>query len=440
MGRVFQVRFTAMGENAFNVIRWNVDNINIYRACNAPVDLVGDYDYMGEDDFGAMLYWQQPFIPEPPSGWIRWDNGVNFTAVGLTDGTTFSVAARWEPPQLEMYVGASITQMQFFLADAGFDSIVMKIWTGPNANTMVYEAGAVNPVAGQWNVYAIDPPVALNVEDEVWIGYTVLGQALGATPAGADEGPAEAGYGDLLSTDGTNWDNASDLGLDYNWNLAAYVETLDGQIESIGNGGLIDNTVYNNNSNEMRRGPINTNGVAFEDTKASRDFTGFNIYRMGPGQTEYMFLTNVAWIDGTPDYSYYDENPFGDVTTLPYTVCYQVTAVWESDTDMCESAPAMAFNDVVDYVCMVITDVDNPLAGEVTNLYPNPATNRATVSSSQAISHVTIVNYVGQVVYNAEVGQLNKVELNTANYDAGMYIVRITTESGIITKRLAIAN
>jgi hypothetical protein len=442
MGRVFMVRFAAMGENAFHIIYWGVDNIHIYRMCEAPTDLDGMYDGDGPNNdgeqFGAQIYWTQPYIPEPPSGWIRWDDGVNFSGIGLTDGGEFSVAARWDAGQLAMYVGASITRMQFFPNDDGFETITMKIWTGPNATTLVYEAVADAPVVGAWNEYTIDPPVALDVNDELWIGYTVSGQPQGAFPAGTDAGPAVAGYGDKITTDGVNWDNMSDLGVDNNWNVAAYVETLNGQIEQIG-GSLVDHAEYNNVSNSISRDVVKSEGIAFEQTDATRAFMGFNIYRMGPGESTYSFLEFVEWVDGTPDYSYYDDDPFGGEAQYPYEVCYQVTAVWESETDYCESAPALSLIPLYDYVCIMVTSVEDPLAGEVTNLYPNPATDRATVSSSQTISHLTVVNYIGQVVYDSEIGDLNKVELNTSSYDAGVYIVRISTESGIVTKRLTVA-
>ncbi|NOX86051.1 MAG: T9SS type A sorting domain-containing protein [Chlorobi bacterium] len=91
-----------------------------------------------------------------------------------------------------------------------------------------------------------------------------------------------------------------------------------------------------------------------------------------------------------------------------------------------------------DYVCIVITSIDNPLAGEVTSLYPNPARELVNITSSQTMSHITIVNYVGQVVYDADITDQTKVTLNTGSYDAGVYVVRISTDNGIVTKRMTI--
>ncbi|MCF8349132.1 MAG: T9SS type A sorting domain-containing protein, partial [Bacteroidales bacterium] len=44
-----------------------------------------------------------------------------------------------------------------------------------------------------------------------------------------------------------------------------------------------------------------------------------------------------------------------------------------------------------------------------------------------------------QVVYTAELSGENAIELNTSSYEAGVYVVQITTANGIVTKRVVIA-
>ena len=87
---------------------------------------------------------------------------------------------------------------------------------------------------------------------------------------------------------------------------------------------------------------------------------------------------------------------------------------------------------------MTMTSIDNPLEDGITALYPNPASDRVNIASSYEISRITIVNYVGQVVYDAEINAERSLTLNTATYDAGVYIVKIETDNGMVTKRLAI--
>jgi hypothetical protein len=54
------------------------------------------------------------------------------------------------------------------------------------------------------------------------------------------------------------------------------------------------------------------------------------------------------------------------------------------------------------------------------------------------MQRITIVNALGQVVYDAEANNQSKVSLNTASLEAGLYLVRIATAEGFVTKRLAI--
>ena len=71
------------------------------------------------------------------------------------------------------------------------------------------------------------------------------------------------------------------------------------------------------------------------------------------------------------------------------------------------------------------------------NLYPNPARDQITIEAVN-MTRLHIVNYVGQVVYDAEFDNTQSRDLNTANYQSGVYVARIYTEAGIITKRFVI--
>ena len=88
----------------------------------------------------------------------------------------------------------------------------------------------------------------------------------------------------------------------------------------------------------------------------------------------------------------------------------------------------------------MITGADDPMAADMTQLYPNPAKDRVTISSSQQMERITIVNYVGQVVYDNELHGEQSYILNTSSYDAGVYVVKISTANGVVTKRMTISN
>ncbi|RLD86786.1 MAG: hypothetical protein DRJ09_11410, partial [Bacteroidetes bacterium] len=56
----------------------------------------------------------------------------------------------------------------------------------------------------------------------------------------------------------------------------------------------------------------------------------------------------------------------------------------------------------------------------------------------EGMNKISVINYVGQVVYQKALNGDTKVDLNTGNYDAGVYVIRIETTSGTTNKRVVI--
>ncbi len=90
-----------------------------------------------------------------------------------------------------------------------------------------------------------------------------------------------------------------------------------------------------------------------------------------------------------------------------------------------------------DYVPVFVTDIEDNEVSEA-SLYPNPATDRVNVTSTQAMERITVLNYVGQVVFTQQLNGDKGVTLNTASYESGVYVVRIDTQDGVVTKRVII--
>ena len=69
-------------------------------------------------------------------------------------------------------------------------------------------------------------------------------------------------------------------------------------------------------------------------------------------------------------------------------------------------------------------------------IYPNPTSEKVNIECL-GMTHVTVFNTLGQMVYNADV-DTDKVELNTEAMPAGSYLVRITTVEGSFVKHLTV--
>lgn len=77
------------------------------------------------------------------------------------------------------------------------------------------------------------------------------------------------------------------------------------------------------------------------------------------------------------------------------------------------------------------------MADRVTGVMPNPASESAKIVSSFGLTHIEIYNSKGTKIYDQPATGYSTT-INTSNWPAGIYIVRIYTPYGTATKRLTI--
>ena len=104
----------------------------------------------------------------------------------------------------------------------------------------------------------------------------------------------------------------------------------------------------------------------------------------------------------------------------------------------CTSAPANYKWDQNQFYLHVPYSSDgiNELESSSVTIFPNPTTNRFTVEG-QGLNHVTVFNTMGQKVYEMSC-QGESVDINLNNVEAGVYVVRISTENGVVSKPITI--
>lgn len=183
--------------------------------------------------------------------WLHWDDGENAWGIG-NGNSEFTVAAKWDGNQLISYNGSKVTKVRFFIMQDGFSAIILKIWTGTNASNLVYQKQLSSVLYGNWNQVDITSDITIDSGQEFWVGYTVVQPVAGKFPAGADSGPANAGYGDMISVDGVWFSLSEEVpDLNYNWNLQFFVEEETSQVTSDFSGsptniGVGQSVVFNN--------------------------------------------------------------------------------------------------------------------------------------------------------------------------------------------------
>lgn len=80
------------------------------------------------------------------------------------------------------------------------------------------------------------------------------------------------------------------------------------------------------------------------------------------------------------------------------------------------------------------TDVNE--FGVKANLYPNPTNGNVTIDA-EGMQRLTVVNELGQVVYDAEANNDTET-LDMSQFGAGVYMIRIYTENGMGIKRVSV--
>ena len=69
-------------------------------------------------------------------------------------------------------------------------------------------------------------------------------------------------------------------------------------------------------------------------------------------------------------------------------------------------------------------------------VYPNPANAYLNIEAKN-MNHICIVNALGQVVYDKVVGSEKEI-IDMTQYKGGIYLVRVTTENGVVVKQVSV--
>jgi len=252
-------------------------------------------------DQDVQLIWANySGIPGSP-GWLHYDDGENYDAIGTGGTGTFDVAIRFDSGTMYGYAGMELTKVKYFPVSAN-TSYTIKVWTGNDGtlapSNLVYSQ-AHTPTVNQWNEVELNTHIPITGTQALWIGYECL-VATGADyyPAGCDAGPAVVGYGDLISL-GTWESMATAYQLDYNWNLQGYFD--------IPTGGkaprLLSIPVINKElpSREHLAVRFTTSGNSNPPTRVLR---GFNIFRNNIQINTELVPTTTYLDQGVPYGSY----------------------------------------------------------------------------------------------------------------------------------------
>jgi hypothetical protein len=106
----------------------------------------------------------------------------------------------------------------------------------------------------------------------------------------------------------------------------------------------------------------------------------------------------------------------------------------------CTSAPATTKNDPNKYYLKVYyspTDVAEREAVAI-NVFPNPADQSLKIEA-EGMTQVSVYNMLGQQVYASEC-ESNVLSVNVSGWNKGVYLMKVQTAEGIVSRRVTIVH
>jgi type IX secretion system substrate protein/carboxypeptidase family protein len=393
-GSDFRVGFFAVGESSINIDAWFIDNVHIYQLCAEPTNLLSDKVFETMDEGVVELNWTPPGATHDE--WISYNDGSFENAIASTTGGA-GLAQVFTPTQYPV----TLTEVRYF--NSSYEQYMLQceiyVLTGDGATVLAGPYYVSDGPADDW--------VTVDVDDVTLESGTFMVSTFNVAAGGPYVGMDDSFYdGSLFFGSIGAFDEMGTFGYYYVGSHEAHVEYAVG-----------DNVVVNSvltapqasNSNPISN--VKLSGTsASAPAPASRELTGYNIWRNDE-------LIEANW----PETQYFDTV----YESMEY--CYYVSALY----DQCES-------DTLGYVCESFFDgIGDNVTGAL-EIYPNPTSDRLTIVSPIAIERITVMNYVGQVVYDETVADETMLELSVANYESGVYFIKVETADGIATERVTV--
>ena len=372
-------------------------SINAEIECDAPQGLFAEQT--GNNEVTLTL----DYNSTPSGEWLYYDDGINYDAIG--GPAEFQWGIMFPAETLAAYEGMSLTKVSMF--DYAMSSGNINIYYGGTAAPGEMVHSQPYSVNGTGAFVEFDLTAALPIDPtmSIWVIYTTSQGTSYPASVAADCGDPNSRW---ISMDGAVWEDLSSYGLNYTWMIRAFVtDDVKGEVSM-----LTPITDYEYTAGE---GEFAVAGKA----RNAKALTHYNVYR---GTS----LNNIEKVGESTSKTYVDQ------VEDDGTYYYQMTAVYNNNGEECESDPATAYeNENQTYVVVEVVSInENGVNGMM--IYPNPTKDNINITAEN-MTRITITNALGQVMYDEEVSSDNEI-INMAQYEAGVYMVRITTENGVAVK------
>lgn len=225
---------------------------------------------------GNRLSWQFPALGEPI--YLRWHDGYNYKAGGLTNGGAFFAGACWFASDLKGYGNLALSDVEVYINQIP-EALFLLVYEN---NTLVRQQFVPNLKQYSFNTIHLEEPLKIDEGKNLRVAVYIEQNEI-TVPLGYDRGPARSGRGDLYSSDGITWQTMEDSGseVDANWNisigLSPYSNVLPGTEKKAAK--MLPAFQPKRMANaDMTFKAVDTKGEASSDKNV---FEGYNVYRNG---------------------------------------------------------------------------------------------------------------------------------------------------------------
>ena len=344
-------------------------------------DYAGAYDLKAEfvDNVGVVS-WTLPAIYKgdksaKDGSWLKYDNGTYAERIGLTyDGVNFE-SFKWAI----MFPASDIAQY----AGQTMTKVALYDVESFDGEVEIYEDGTTEPgtllhkqafsCAGTQDFHEITLTNAVVLSGDKNV-WVVFTNINGAQPAAGCADQGNA-HGRWIYYDGYGWLDLMYVSYPaYTWMARAYIGEAEEPVISEVIGAIL-----------YRNGELLSPLVTEEE------------YHDADAQNGDEYTIRVVYSGQKDELHYF--------MTCPQSVTISNVAVEEN-----------AINDIM--------------------VYPNPANAYLNIEAKN-MNHICIVNALGQVVYDKEVGSEKEI-IDMTQYNGGIYLVRVTTENGVVVKQVSV--
>ncbi len=160
--------------------------------------------------------------------WLRWDDGINANAVGLTGPGWWTGAIHFAPADISDFDGWEVTEVTIYQQDPTMDgNPIIKIWQGPDINNLTEVVSQMfSDKLNDWHEIELEDPFIIDASQWLVFGVEWNDIGDGFFPHGGDDDSDHPNKGDavILGTYPDSWDFLNVFGIFLDWNMALWAQ------------------------------------------------------------------------------------------------------------------------------------------------------------------------------------------------------------------------